>query len=70
MASMCLWTYLEEVKEQEVSSVFVKEQYKMEYIVTLCDEDGKEIEKILYKEEPEVKEISEELLEVSIRAGS
>ena len=69
MASMCLWTYLEEVKEQEVSSVFVKEQYKMEYIVTLCDEDGKEIEKILYKEEPEVKEISEELLEVSIRAG-
>ncbi len=81
MVVICLWTSLKKAEEQD-SAIEEKgenesdeeAQYKVEYrgenyLITLYDENGKEIEKILYAEEPEVKEIGGVVLEVSIRTG-
>ena len=81
MISIGLWTSKKKVEEQDSTieekgenEPDRKAQWKVEYrgenyLITLYDEDGKEIEEILYAEEPEVKEIGGELLEVSIRTG-
>ena len=81
MISIGLWTSKKKVEEQDSTieekgenEPDRKAQWKVEYrgenyLITLYDEDGKEIEEILYAEEPEVKEIGGELLEEIGRAS-
>ncbi|MCI9140889.1 MAG: hypothetical protein HFI78_14825 [Lachnospiraceae bacterium] len=81
MVSICLWTSPKKAEEQDSpieekgeNESERKVQWKVEYrgenyLITLYNEDGKEIEELLFAEKPEVKEIGGELLEVSIRTG-